>query len=191
MTALPDWMVLPPEGLTVDGYEALPEEVCRAIEIVDGAIVVNPAPRRPHQKIIRRMSYALEEACGVELAVEFDVDLRLRDVPLLNRRPDLVVYDATLNADTVLRPEHCALVIEVMSPGSITADQTDKPAEYAGAGIPHFWRVENETDDVRGLTVFCYRLDPTTGVYTSSGAHKGKLAVSDPFDFAVDLADLL
>ncbi len=77
------------------------------------------------------------------------------------------------------------------SPGSITADQTDKPAEYAGAGIPHFWRVENETDDVRGLTVFCYRLDPTTRVYTSSGAHKGKLAVSDPFDFAIDPADLL
>ncbi|MDT7799235.1 MAG: hypothetical protein QOI78_2668 [Actinomycetota bacterium] len=82
-------------------------------------------------------------------------------------------------------------MIEVMSPGSITADRTGKPAEYARAGIPHFWRVENETDDVRGLTVFRYRLDPTTGVYTSSGAHKGKLAVSDPFDFAMDLADLL
>ncbi|WP_439383218.1 hypothetical protein [Amycolatopsis lexingtonensis] len=51
--------------------------------------------------------------------------------------------------------------------------------------------MENETDDVRGLTVFCYRLDPTTRVYTSSGAHKGKLAVSDPFDFAIDPADLL
>ncbi len=83
------------------------------------------------------------------------------------------------------------LVIEVMSPGSITADQVDKPAEYAAAGIPHFWRVENTTDDVRGLTVFCYRLDPTTRTYASAGAHKGKFAVSDPLDFAVDLADLL
>ncbi|GAA4532981.1 Uma2 family endonuclease [Amycolatopsis samaneae] len=180
-----------PERLTAAAYEELPEEVCRDIEVVDGAIVVNPAPRRPHQKIIRRLSYALEAACGPELAVEFDVDLRLRDVPLLNRRPDLVIYESSLDADAVLRPEHCRLVVEVMSPGSVTADQTDKPAEYAAARIPYFWRVENETDDVRGLTVFCYQLDPTTRTYASAGIHKRKLAVSEPFDFALDLAELL
>jgi Uma2 family endonuclease len=41
---------------------------------------------------------------------------------------------ATDERDAVLRPEHCLLVVEVMSPGSVTADQTDKPAEYAAAG---------------------------------------------------------
>lgn len=193
MTALPDWMVLPPEGLTAADYEVLPEEVCRSIEIVDGAIVVNPAPRRPHQRIIRRLSYALEAACGGNLSIEFDVDLRLRDVPLLNRRPDIVVYDASLDADAdaVLRPEHCLLVVEVMSPGSVTADQTDKPAEYARAGIPHFWRIENSNDEPSGLTMFCYRLDPTTGVYASAGAHTSKMVVSDPFAFSVDFGGLL
>ncbi len=59
MTALPDWMVLPPEGLTAESYEVLPEDICRSIEIVGGAILVNAAPRRPHQKIVRRLSYAL------------------------------------------------------------------------------------------------------------------------------------
>lgn len=44
MTALSDWMVLPPGGLSAAEYAALPEEVCRRIEIVDGAIVVTPAP---------------------------------------------------------------------------------------------------------------------------------------------------
>jgi hypothetical protein len=29
-------------------------------------------------------------------------------------------------------PVHSVLVAEVMSPGSVTTDQTDKPAEYAG-----------------------------------------------------------
>jgi Uma2 family endonuclease len=191
MTALPDWMVLPPEGLTAADYDVLPEEVCRSIEIVDGAIVVNPAPRRPHQRIIRRLSNELEASCGARWAVEFDVDLRLRDVPLLNRRPDVVVYDASLDADAVLRPEHCLLVVEVMSPGSVTADQTDKPAEYARAGIPHFWRIENSDDKPSGLTMFCYRLDPTTGVYASAGVHTSKMTVASPFAFSVDFGDLL
>ncbi|MEU6642053.1 Uma2 family endonuclease [Saccharomonospora sp. NPDC046836] len=191
MTALPDWMVLPPGGLTVEDYQELPEEICRHIEIVDGAIVVNPAPRRPHQTIIRRLSYALEAACGPHWAVDFDVDLRLRDVPLLNRRPDLVVYDSGLDADAVLRPQHCLLVIEVMSAGSVTADQTDKPAEYARAGIQHYWRVENPADDPKALTLFRYRLDPTLGWYSSAGVDTQSLAVVDPFDLSLDLTGLL
>ena len=40
MTALPDWMDLPPSGLSAAEYEALPENISRRIEIVDGAIIV-------------------------------------------------------------------------------------------------------------------------------------------------------
>lgn len=188
MTALPDWMVLSDAGITAADYEALPEEVCRRIEIVDGAIVVNAAPRRPHQRIVRRLANALESACGPELAVDFDVDLRLRDVPLLNRRPDVVVYNSGLLSDTVLRPQHCVLLVEVMPPGSTTADQIDKPGEYAAAGVAHFWRIEQSDDGA--LTVFRYRLDPTTRTYASAGISTDKLAVSDPFSVSVDLADL-
>ena len=189
MTALPDWMDLP-DGMSAEGYEALPEEICRRIEIVDGAIIVNAAPRRLHQDICRRLANALEAASGPALQVSTDVDLRLRDVPLLNRRPDAVLYDASLPDDAVLRPEHCVLVVEVMSPGSVTTDQTDKPAEYAAARIPHYWRVEH--DPAEGiLSVFCYRLDPTTGAYASAGVHTGKLTVTEPVSTTIDLASLL
>ena len=44
-TALPGWMDLP-DGLSAAEYEALPEDICRRIEIVDGTIIVNAAPRR-------------------------------------------------------------------------------------------------------------------------------------------------
>jgi Uma2 family endonuclease len=189
MTALPDWMDLP-DGMSAEDYEALPEEICRRIEIVDGAIIVNAAPRRLHQDICRRLANALETASGPALAVSTDVDLRLRDLPLLNRRPDAVLYDASLPDDAVLRPQHCVLVVEVMSPGSVTTDQTDKPAEYATAGIPHYWRVEHDPDD-GVLSVFCYRLDPTTGGYASAGIHTGKLTATEPVGIAIDLASLL
>src|SRR5467141_1008854 len=153
-----------PDGLSAAEYERLPEEICRRIEVVDGAIIVSAAPRRLHQDIARRLANALEAACRPGLAVSTDIDLRMRDVPLLNRRPDVVVYDASLPDDAVLRPQHCILVAEVMSPGSVTTDQTDKPAEYAAAGIGHYWRMEHDAD-LSGLSVFCYRLDPTTGTY--------------------------
>ena len=57
VTALPDWMDLA-DGLTAEHYDALPEDICRSIEIVDGAIVVDPAPRRLHQDICRRLATA-------------------------------------------------------------------------------------------------------------------------------------
>jgi Uma2 family endonuclease len=189
MTALPDWMDLP-DGMSAEDYNALPEEICRRIEIVDGAIIVNAAPRRLHEDISRRLANALEAASGPAFAVSTDVDLRLRDVPLLNRRPDAVLYDAALPDDAVLRPEHCAQVIEVMSPGSVTTDQTDKPAKYAAARIPHYWRVEHDPA-VGPLSVFCYRLDPTTGAYASAGVHTGKMTVTDPVSVTIDLTSLL
>lgn len=188
VAALPGWMDLP-DGLSAEEYETLPEDICRRIEIVDGAIIVNAAPRRLHQDTCRRLANVLETACGSALAVSTDVDLRLRDVPLLNRRPDAVIYDATLPDDAVLRPQHCTLVVEVMSPGSVTADQTDKPAEYAASRIPHYWRVEHDPQE-KTLSVFCYRLDPTTGSYASAGVHTGTMTVIEPVTVTIDLSAL-
>ncbi|GAA1014876.1 hypothetical protein Aple_053000 [Acrocarpospora pleiomorpha] len=190
MTALPDWMVLSPEGLSAEAYEGLPEDISRRIEIVDGAIVVNAAPRRAHQILGRRLANAIEYVCGDHLAVSTDIDLRLRDIPLLNRRPDIAVYDASLPDEETLRPGHCLMVVEVMSPASVTADQKDKPAEYAAAGIKHYWRVELDDHD-HGPAVFRYRLDPTTGLYASAGVDTGKLKVSAPLSLEIDLIELI
>ncbi|MER7016326.1 Uma2 family endonuclease [Saccharopolyspora sp. NPDC000359] len=184
-------MALPPEGLSAAGYEALPAEVCRHIEVVDGAIVVIPAPRRLHQITARRLANELEQSAGPDLTVATDVDLRLRDVPLLNRRADVVVYDSALPDDAVLRPQHCLLVVEVMSPGSVTADQTAKPAEYAAAGIEHFWRFEAGADDGQRLTAFRYRLDPTTRLYSSAGVDTDEVTVSDPVELSTSFDSLL
>jgi len=187
MTVLPDWMLRSGEGLTVADYEALPEEVCRQIEIVDGAVLVSPSPRRAHQRIVRRLAGELESAISEEFAVDFDVDLRLRDVPLLLRRPDVVVYAASLTDNDVLRPEHCLLVVEVMSPGSVTADRMDKPTEYAASGIRHFWRVEYDDSVIK---VFRYELDPMTRTYALVGLDKDKLSITDPIPLDLDLEAL-
>ena len=187
MTALPDWMVRSGEGLTVADYEALPEEVSRRIEILDGTVKVSPSPSREHQRVARRLANALEAAASADFAVETDVDLRLRDVPLLLRRPDIAVFDATLPNAEPLRPDHCLIVVEVMSPGSVTADRMDKPTEYAASGIAHFWRVEI---DESMINVLRYRLDPRTRTYSLAGSDQGKLVISDPVGLELDLETL-
>ena len=178
------------DGLSAAEYEALPEEICRRIEVVDGAIIVSAAPRRLHQDIARHLANALEAASGPGHAVSLDVDLRLRDVPLLNRRPDVALYDASLRDDMALRPRDCVLVAEIMSQGSVTTDQTDKPAEYAAAGIKHYWRVEHDPAE-NVLSVFCYRLDPTTSTYASAGVHSGRMTVTEPVSITIDLITLI
>jgi hypothetical protein len=69
------------------------------------------------------------------------------------------------------------------SPGSVTPDRYDKPAEYAAAGIDHHWRFER-------LTVFRYRLDPATGRYASAGADTDKMPISSPFELQLDFSRL-
>jgi Uma2 family endonuclease len=187
MTAFPDWMVRYGQGLTAAEYETLPEEVCRRIEIVDGAVVVRPSPWRPHQQIARSLVNAMEVVGSDKFAAVGGVDLRLRDMPLLNRIPDVVVYEASLPNEEILRPEHCLLVVEVMSPDSVATDQIDKPAEYAAFGIRHFWRVEY---DDRVISVFRYELDPMTRTYALAGLDKGRLSIKDPVELDLDLEEL-
>jgi hypothetical protein len=127
VTVLPEWLQLSPEGVTAADYEAMPEEVRRRVEIVDGAVVVLPGPLRSHQRLVRRLADVLEASCGPQLAVVTSADLRIRKAPLVNRRPDIVVYDAQVPDERVLRPADCRLVVEVMSSGSLTADRLSKP----------------------------------------------------------------
>ena len=189
MTALPEWTYSSPDGLTAEEYDVLPEDFCRRIEVVDGAIVLSPSPRRTHQRVVQRLANLLDSACGPSLAAVIDSDLRLRDVPLLNRRPDIVVYDSSVPDDQVLRPGHCLLVVEVMSPGSITTDRVDKPAEYSAADIPHFWRVE--IDEAGRVAVHRFRFDATTRTYAAIGVDMDKLVVTDPVQLSIGFSELL
>ncbi|WP_233223443.1 Uma2 family endonuclease [Amycolatopsis sp. CA-128772] len=163
--------------------------MCRRVEIVDGAVVVLPAPLRSHQRLARRLADVLEANCGPELAVVTGADLRVQEAPLVNRRPDIVVYDARVPDEQVLRPVDCRLVVEVMSSSSVTADRLSKPAEYAAAGIEHYWRIED-----RGGSASCrvvrHVLNPGTQNYLRHDVDEELLTVTSPFAVTVDLCAL-
>lgn len=67
-------------------------------------------------------------------------------------------------------PHEVTLAVEVVSPGSESQDRREKPAEYASAGIPHYWRVEIDPE----IVVHTFRLGDTgyveTGIFTDDDA---------------------
>ncbi|WP_234334839.1 Uma2 family endonuclease [Streptomyces sp. NRRL S-118] len=116
----PAWMH---EQITAEEYESWSEEQCAGIEIVDGMVVVSPSVPERHSRLARILANALDAAAGPEWNADTDFDVRLQDVPLTNRRPDVVVYRADTIDITPTRPEHVLLVAEVVSPGPETTDR--------------------------------------------------------------------
>jgi Uma2 family endonuclease len=114
-----------------------------------------------------------------------DFDVRLRDVPLLNRRPDVIVYRADTIDVMPARPEHILLLVEVVSPGSETTDRTVKALEYAQAGIRYYWRVEQATSGLP--VVHTYVLDPASQVYRATEVFTGVIKAIAPFPVELDL----
>ncbi|MDQ7903207.1 Uma2 family endonuclease [Phytohabitans sp. ZYX-F-186] len=62
------------------------------------------------------------------------------------RNPDVMVLRRPVSGGTVwIEPEDTILVVEVVSPSTRSEDRMRKPAEYAGAGIRHYWRIERDS----------------------------------------------
>ncbi|MFE9139730.1 Uma2 family endonuclease, partial [Streptomyces sp. NPDC007355] len=66
-------------------------------------------------------------------------------------------------------------------------DRSLKPFKYAQAGIPHFWRIE---DEGANPAVHVYELDSLTRTYVATGIHRENLEVPVPFPISIRLGDL-
>lgn len=95
--------------------------------------------------------------------------------------------DANTGPDqTWYEPEDILLAVEVVSPDSRERDREVKPRKYAEAGVPHFWRVEQDED--KGLpVVYVYELDPATKSYARTGIFHDRLKATVPFEIEIDL----
>lgn len=178
----PAWMH---QQITAAEYDSWSEEQCAGIEVVDGMVVLSPSPSKRHNRLARMLANALDSAAGPEWNADTDFDVRLQDVPLTNRRPDVVVYRADTIDVAPTRPEHVLLVVEVVSPGSETTDRIVKVDQYAKAGIAFYWRVEQAPTGVP--LVYTYVLDPATRSYRTGDMFAGVIKVSAPFPAEIDL----
>lgn len=130
---VPAWMHT---QISAEKYDSWPEERCTDIEIVDGKVAVSPSDSKRHNRLARILANALDTAAGPDWNADTDFDVRLQNVPLTNRHPDVIVYRAETINLTPTRPEHVLLVVEKVSSGSETTDRNVKADQYAKASIP-------------------------------------------------------
>jgi Uma2 family endonuclease len=181
----PQWMHY---QVTAEQYDSWSADQCAGIEIVDGMIIVSPSASVRHNRIARLLANALDAAAGSEWNADTDFDLRLHDVPLLNRRPDVIVYRADKIDTAPMRPQHVLMVVEVVSPGSETTDRKIKSDQYASAGIQFYWRVEQA---MTGLPIiYTYVLDMASNIYRDTEVFSGVIDVIAPFPLKIDLTKI-
>lgn len=178
----PEWMH---RQITAAEYDSWTEEQCAGIEIVDGMVVVAPSASKRHNRVARLLANALDAAAGPDWNADTYFDVRLHDVPLTNRRPDVVVYRADTIDITPTRPEHVLLIAEVVSPGSETTDRIVKLDQYASAGIAFYWRVELTATDIP--VIYTYLLDSASRHYREGDVFTGLVKASAPFPVEIDL----
>jgi Uma2 family endonuclease len=167
---------------TEDDYFALGESTSR-IELLDGSLIVSPAPSGPHQQVARRLANVLEAGADqAGLVVVEAVNVRLR--PGRIAIPDVVV--SSDDSRTVFDASEIELVVEVVSPGNAAADRVVKMQLYALAGIQWYLLAQVEPVELR-----LYRLDGAHYVEHTVAVKGEKLRLAEPIEIEVDPATLL
>lgn len=135
-----------PAVFTRDQRDALPDDG-RRHEIIDGSLVVTPAPQWQHQRAIVRLISILGPQLGPELELlcaPFDVTVEPTTVVqpdvLIARTNDLTARDL---------PAAPLLAIEVLSPSTRRYDLTLKRAVYEEMGCRSYWVVDPQTPSIR------------------------------------------
>jgi Uma2 family endonuclease len=156
--------------MTLDLYEALPEDLARQIEVSDGTIIVCHSPSEKHQAVQHAVLNALAEAArkhdqrrGTCHRVRADLDVLLTEIPFHFRRPDLVVFrclDDLRRGRWQGKPTAADVLIavEIVSPSSVSDDLLVKRVRYARAGIGHYWIIRLAQNDGPAVSVELLRL---------------------------------
>lgn len=155
--AAPDYVPPPPSPVSWEDFLAWLDEDTFA-EWVDGEIIEMPPVRDEHQFILGflyRLIMAVVEERDLGAVYLAPFLMRLPHRPS-GREPDLCFVSVTNRARAT--PTYidgpADLVIEIVSPDSVTRDHRDKLAEYQSAGIPEYWII-----DPRRRTARFYQLD--------------------------------
>lgn len=166
-------------------YLSLPEDGLR-IELLDGALLVNPPPGGPHRRLSSRLWRALDVAAPVGFEVLEGIGVRTAPGRILI--PDLTIVTNPGSVQAVWDPADAAMAIEISSPSSIANDRAIKPELYARAGIPHYLRIELGH---AGPVATVYRLADGDFAPTGAGSQPGQLLrLDEPFAADLDLGRL-
>jgi len=184
-------------------FLSLPHDHTR-LEIIGGKIVVSPAPRAGHGRIVRGIYNAFRDAQVADRQFPWDcaplLDLNMTETSE-GYCPDLMVMRAEVLAaledadDRHAHPDHVEMVVEVTSPSNAGNDR--EPAErdavskwngYARAEIPYYLLIDR---DPKAPLITLYSIpDPAVGAYLHKETWEfGQTIVLEHFGVEIDTRD--
>jgi Uma2 family endonuclease len=127
---------LEPGHFTLTDLESLPDDGNR-YEVVDGMLLVTPAPLPLHQTAVLELAVALRENCPEDLKV-FVAPVDFRPTPTRSVQPDvLVCRRKDVGQKTIEKP--LLLAVEILSQSTSLADRVLKRRLYEQAGVTSYW----------------------------------------------------
>lgn len=179
----------PAGEFTVDDLERMPDDGLR-YELLDGILLVSPAPGVWHQEVAGTLYRLLYAACPPELHVviapfEWRGSRRTALQPdvLVARRGDLLAVDGGK-----FLAEPPVLAVEVLSPSTRRIDRLSKLSAYEEAGVASYWLVDPDPESPS-----LHALELVDGRYVEVGCPSGDRAwqAQRPFPVTVRPADLV
>lgn len=159
----------PNHPITLEEWEALPEDSANKLEVAEGMLVMSPRPLIKHQLAGMRLGTLFGEQLPEDLVGVTDAEVLLAHEPLTIRAPDVIVTRSALIDSEEARclPSDVLLAVEILSTGTRRVDRVLKFSEYAEAGIPQYWIVDLDAP----TSLLAYTL--VAGNYELSGEHTG------------------
>lgn len=159
---------------------ALPDDGVdwRRFEILDGALVTSPSPDSWHESAVVAVRDEARATIPADYLAVGSLGIAMGSSYLI---PDMVIARRRVIAARValLNPRDVLLVVEVVSPSSRTLDRITKPAQYAAAGIPGYWRVE--TDPLPALSAYALPAGADTYVELGTWGPGRTAQIGQPF----------
>ena len=139
-----------PETITLEQYEALPEE--KRVEVFDGIVYDMASPSQIHQSILLELSTLLnsyvKSHTGDCKIFPAPFDVKLSDHPLTIVQPDIMIVCDKNKLDGKRCNGAPDFVIEIISPSNPADDYVRKLYYYKNYGVREYWIVDTRRKTV-------------------------------------------
>jgi Uma2 family endonuclease len=182
--------------LSIEDYLALPE-MMRRYEILEGKLIMSPAPTLYHQWITKKLLFALDHHVQIHrlgIVLCAPVDILIHQLPLQTRQPDVLYLSAErsglTDGDSLIGMQLLEvapdLVVEILSSSDTRRKVKEKLDDYQTIGVHECWLVSPEAQTVEVLKLTTENVERIgifgTGQEISSAALPGlTLPVDDIF----------